>query len=49
MQESIETMHNELEERLRFEALLAETSSRFINLSTDPFSRNTKMVGGNRC
>jgi transcriptional regulator with GAF, ATPase, and Fis domain len=35
MQESIETLHTELEERLRFETLLAETSSRFINLPAD--------------
>jgi formate hydrogenlyase transcriptional activator len=35
MQESFETMHTELEERLRFETLLAETSSRFINLPAD--------------
>ena len=35
MQESIETMHSELEERLRFETLLAETSSRFINVPAD--------------
>ena len=30
-QESIETLHTELEERLRFETLLAETSARFVN------------------
>jgi formate hydrogenlyase transcriptional activator len=35
MQESIETMHTELEEWLRFETLLAETSSRFINVPAD--------------
>jgi hypothetical protein len=35
MQESTETMHTELEERLRFETLLAEISSRFINLRAD--------------
>jgi formate hydrogenlyase transcriptional activator len=35
MQESTETMHTELEERLRFETLLAEISSRFINLPAD--------------
>jgi hypothetical protein len=35
MQESIETSHAELEERLRFETLLAETSSRFVNLPAD--------------
>ena len=35
MQESVETMDTELEERLRFETLLAETSSRFINLPAD--------------
>jgi hypothetical protein len=35
MQESIETTHAELEERLRFETLLAETSSRFVNALAD--------------
>lgn len=35
MQESIETTVTEIEERLRFETLLAETSSRFINLPAD--------------
>jgi len=35
MQESIETVHSELEERLRFETLLAETSSRFVNVPAD--------------
>ena len=35
MQESIETTHAELEERLRFEVLLAETSSRFVNVPAD--------------
>jgi formate hydrogenlyase transcriptional activator len=35
MQESIETMHTELEERLRFETLLAEISAHFINLPAD--------------
>jgi formate hydrogenlyase transcriptional activator len=35
MQESIETIQTELEERLRFETLLAETSSRFVNLPAD--------------
>ncbi len=35
MQESIEAMHSELEERLRFETLLAEISSRFINLPAE--------------
>jgi transcriptional regulator with GAF, ATPase, and Fis domain len=35
MQESIETSYTELEERLRFERLLAETSSRFVNLPAD--------------
>jgi hypothetical protein len=37
MQESIETTHAELEERLRFETLLAETSSRFVNVPADHF------------
>ena len=35
MQESIETMRTELEERLRFETLLAETSARFINVPAE--------------
>ena len=35
MQESIETLGTELEERLRFETLLAETSARFINVPAD--------------
>ncbi|HSB07458.1 MAG TPA: sigma 54-interacting transcriptional regulator [Thermodesulfobacteriota bacterium] len=35
MQESIETLRTELEERLRFETLLAETSARFVNLPAD--------------
>jgi long-subunit fatty acid transport protein len=35
MQESIESLRNELEERLRFETLLAEISTNFINLPAD--------------
>jgi hypothetical protein len=35
MQESIETMNTEVEERLRVETLLAETSSRFVSLPAD--------------
>jgi formate hydrogenlyase transcriptional activator len=35
MQESIETLRAELEERSRFETLLAETSARFVNLPPD--------------
>ena len=35
MQESIESLRAELEERLRFETLLAETSARFVNLPAD--------------
>jgi formate hydrogenlyase transcriptional activator len=35
MQESIESLRAELEERLRFEILLAETSARFVNLPPD--------------
>ena len=35
MQESIETTYAELEERLKFETLLAETSSRFVNVPGD--------------
>ena len=32
MQESIEILRTELEERLRFQTFLAETSARFVNL-----------------
>jgi PAS domain S-box-containing protein len=35
MQESIEAIRTELEERLRFETLLAELSARFVNLPAD--------------
>ena len=35
MQKSIETLRTELEERLRFETLLAEISARFVNLPAD--------------
>jgi transcriptional regulator with GAF, ATPase, and Fis domain len=35
MQESIKTLRTELEGRLRFETLLAETSARFVNLPSD--------------
>ncbi len=35
MHESIETTRAELEERLKFETLLAETSARFINVPAD--------------
>jgi hypothetical protein len=35
MHESIETTRAELEQRLRFETLLAETSARFINVPAD--------------
>jgi hypothetical protein len=35
MQESIETLHTELEQRLSFETILAETSTRFINVPAD--------------
>ena len=34
-QESIETVCTKLQERLTFETLLAETSSRFVNLRGD--------------
>jgi len=37
MQESIETAHAELEERLRFETLLADTLARFINVPAGHF------------
>jgi formate hydrogenlyase transcriptional activator len=35
MQDSVETMHTELEERLRFETLLVEISGRFVNVPAD--------------
>jgi len=35
MQESVETIHTELEERLRFETLLTEISGRFVNVPAD--------------
>ncbi len=35
MRESIDAIRNELEERLRFETLLAEISARFVNLPSD--------------
>ena len=34
-QESIETLRTELEERLKFETLLAEISAHFVNLPAD--------------
>jgi hypothetical protein len=40
MQESIETLRAELEERLRFETLLAELSARFVNLPADRIDSN---------
>jgi len=39
MQEPIETMHTELEKRLRFETLLTEISSRFVNVSAGEVDR----------
>jgi formate hydrogenlyase transcriptional activator len=42
MQESNETMHTELEEQLRFETLLAETSARFINVPATEVDREIK-------
>ena len=39
MQESIETFHIELEERLRFDTLLAEISSRFVNVPATEVDR----------
>jgi formate hydrogenlyase transcriptional activator len=35
MQDSIETIRTELEERLRFETLLADLSAHFVNLPAD--------------
>jgi formate hydrogenlyase transcriptional activator len=37
---SVNTMHNELEERLKFERLLAELSASFINLPADRIDSN---------
>jgi len=42
MQKSIETFHTELEERLRFETLLAEISSRFVNVPATEVDREIK-------
>ena len=42
MQESIETTRAALEERLRFETLLAETSARFINVPADQVDGETE-------
>ena len=42
MQESIETLRAELEERVRFETLLAETSARFVNLPAERIDSNIK-------
>ncbi len=39
MQESIEIMHAESEKRLRFETLLAEISSRFVNVPAEEVDR----------
>ena len=41
-QESIETLYTKLEERLRFETLLAETSSHFVNLPADQIDGEIK-------
>src|SRR5512138_2631936 len=46
MQESIETLRSELKERVRFETLLAEISSRFINLPADQI--DGEIQGGQR-
>ena len=42
MQESIETLRAELEERLKFETLLAEISVRFVNLPADQIDGEIK-------
>jgi transcriptional regulator with GAF, ATPase, and Fis domain len=42
MQDSIETLRVELEERLRFETLLAEISLRFVNLPSDQIDAEIK-------
>jgi hypothetical protein len=39
MEESIETSYTELEERLRFETLLSEISSRFVNVPAGEVDR----------
>lgn len=41
-QESIEALYDKLEERIRFEALLAETSSHFVNLPADKIDSEIK-------
>jgi formate hydrogenlyase transcriptional activator len=42
MRESIETLRTDLEERLRFETLLAETSARFVNVPSDQIDGEIK-------
>jgi hypothetical protein len=44
MQESIEAIRTELEERLRFETLLAELSARFVNLPADRIPRTALLL-----
>ena len=49
MQETIETMHTQLEERLRFETLLAETFARFVNLPADQIGREIEVAQRRVC
>jgi len=47
--ESIETMYAKLEERLRFETLLAEISSHFVNLPADQIDGEIKETQSRIC
>jgi formate hydrogenlyase transcriptional activator len=49
MQESIESIRAELEERLRFERLLAETSARFINVPAAEVDREIEAAQRRIC
>jgi formate hydrogenlyase transcriptional activator len=49
MQESNETMHTELEKRLRFETLLAETSARFVNVPAGEVDREIEDAQSRIC
>jgi formate hydrogenlyase transcriptional activator len=49
MQDSFEATHTELEERLRFETLLAETSSHFINLPANQIDAEIEDVQSRIC
>ena len=49
MQESTETMPTELEERLRFERLLAELSAHFVNLPASQIDSNIEDAQRHLC